>query len=108
MIVIESDKCVFCDIDDTLIIWDKMHATYRPHKEHIALLRRFHKRGQPVIFWSAGGYEWCVHVVKELGLEEIATVCMAKPAWWVDDLTANEVLFESSRIYIKPTEETVE
>jgi hydroxymethylpyrimidine pyrophosphatase-like HAD family hydrolase len=102
MYVLTSDKTVFFDVDDTLVIWEG--TSYRPHNKHIELLKRFVERGQPVVVWSAGGYEWAERVVKELNLEGLVTAVMAKPQWWVDDLTANEVLFAHSRIYLKEQE----
>lgn len=101
MFVVESDKVLYCDVDDTLIVWDDQHATYKPHKKHIALIKRFFERGQPVIIWSAGGYKWALRITKELGLENHVTAVLCKPVWWMDDLTATEVLLESGRIYFK-------
>lgn len=101
MFIIRSDKTLFCDVDDTLVLWSPTGASYKPHQAHIDLIKRFHKRGQPVIVWSAGGYEWALKIVKELGLEPYVTAVMAKPMWYVDDLTSPEFLPEVNRIYLK-------
>lgn len=104
--VIASDKILYVDVDDTLIVWDNGHSTYKPHTKHINLIKRFHKRGQAVVVWSAGGYEWAERIVKELELEQYVSAIMCKPVWWMDDLTAPEVLLESGRIYFKQDEES--
>ena len=101
--VLASDKVVFCDVDDTLIIWEG--RSYRPHKKHIDMLHKFHERGQPIVVWSAGGYEWAETIVKELGLSDIVEFIMCKPSWFIDDLPAAEFLPEINRIYLKDEEE---
>lgn len=100
MIVVKSDRALFVDVDNTLIMWDK-DGKWHPHKKHLDLLMRFHIRKQPIIIWSAGGYEWATRAVELLGIKDIVTAVMCKPAWWVDDLTANEVLAEKDRIYLQ-------
>jgi len=103
MFILKSDKTLFVDVDDTLIMW-KGH-TYTPHKKHIEMIKKFHARVQPVVVWSAGGWEWAERIVKELGLEPYVTAVMSKPMWWVDDVTANEVLPEYTRIYLEDTDD---
>jgi hydroxymethylpyrimidine pyrophosphatase-like HAD family hydrolase len=99
MYVLKSDKTLFVDVDDTLVIWEG--ESYRPHKKHVELIKRFHKRNQPVVVWSAGGWEWAERIVKELGLEPYVTAIMSKPVWWIDDLKADGVLLEVNRIYLE-------
>jgi hypothetical protein len=60
----------------------------------------FHARKQPIIVWSAGGWEWALRVVQELQLEEYVHCVMSKPAWYMDDLTAEEILPEVNRIFL--------
>lgn len=99
MFVLKSDKTLFVDVDDTLVIWEG--TTYRPHQAHIDLIKRFHARNQQVVVWSAGGWEWALRVVQELELEPYVQAVLCKPVWWVDDLTAKEILLDSGRIYLK-------
>lgn len=99
--VLKSDRVVYVDVDDTLVVWDHMHATYKPHKAHLAKIEEFLVRGQAVVIWSAGGYVWAERIAKELGLFGRVHAILCKPAWWIDDLTANEVLLPSGRIYLK-------
>lgn len=101
MNVIESDRCLFVDCDDTLIIWEEEPNKWHPHQKHIDMIKRFHERGQSVIIWSAGGYKWALEVVKHLGLEPYVHTVMSKPAWYIDDLRAEEFLPEVNRIYLK-------
>jgi predicted HAD superfamily phosphohydrolase YqeG len=97
-IVLESDKVLYVDVDNTLVLWDK--DTYKPHKGHVNLIKQFKARGQKVVVWSAGGYVWALKVVKELGLEEYVDLVLSKPSWWADDLRADGVLPEVNRIYL--------
>lgn len=99
--VLESDKTLYVDVDDTLVIWDHMHATYAPHKVHLAKIEEFLARGQAVVIWSAGGYAWAKRVTEELGLFGRVSAVLCKPVWWMDDLTADEVLLKSGHIYLK-------
>lgn len=104
MFILKSDKTLFCDVDDTLIVWDEDGHTYKPHKRHIKLIKKFHARNQPVVVWSAGGWEWAHRIVVELGLQEYVTAIMAKPAWYVDDLPSHEFLPEVNRLYLEDKE----
>lgn len=102
MITIKSDRVVYCDVDDTLIMWPELgQEGYKPHLKHIEMLKRFKSRGQAVIVWSAGGHEWAEHIVKELGLEPYVDAVLCKPSWYMDDLMAQEFLPEVNRIYVK-------
>lgn len=99
MQVINNDKVLFVDVDDTLVIWEGVG--YRPHKRHIEYLYRFYERNQPIIVWSAGGYEWAARIVKELGIEDIVSLVMSKPAWYMDDKKVEEFMPEANRIYLE-------
>ncbi len=98
MIVIENDKSLFVDVDDTLCIWSDDHTSWIGNQKVITLIKKFNLRNQPVVVWSAGGYMWALEVVKVLGLESHVTLVCSKPAWWVDDLKAEEILLEINRI----------
>lgn len=99
MYVLKSDKTLFVDVDNTLVIWEELG--YRPHQGHVDLIKKFHHRGQAVVVWSQGGWEWALKIVKELGLEPYVTATMCKPAWYCDDLRSEEFLPEINRIYLK-------
>ena len=119
MKVIESTRSVFCDIDDTLVIWDwqvldpeGINLVYvgegsntvavLPHLRHIELLKQFKARGHTVIVWSQGGQGWAKAVVEKLGIEEIVDIVMSKPSWYIDDLHASA--FMGQNIYLHPND----
>ena len=101
MQVVENENMVCFDVDDTLVMWNippgregectlfnnfGFAEWLLPHKPHIELLKSFKVRGQFVVVWSQGGYQWAREVVKHLGLEEYVDLVMSKPKWIVDDL----------------------
>jgi hydroxymethylpyrimidine pyrophosphatase-like HAD family hydrolase len=94
--LLDSDKALFCDVDDTLITWDL--DKWYPNTKVVDLIKRFNSRNQPVIVWSAGGYEWAQTVVDALQIQEFVTLVMAKPAWFCDDKIGAEILPEGNRI----------
>lgn len=104
MNVLENENIVCIDVDDTLVIWNVPpgregetvlfnnfgYAEWLlPHQAHIRLLKQFKVRGQHVIVWSQGGYQWAREVVKCLGLENYVDAVMSKPKWIIDDLPAS-------------------
>lgn len=119
MNVIEGERNIMFDVDDTLVMWDdkylepgdskvsvidpydgcKVYLT--PHKQHIKLLKNHLMRGTQVFVWSQGGVLWAKAVVVALGLESSSVYVMSKPLSYVDDLPVQEWLID--RIYISPT-----
>ena len=119
MLVIKSTKIIYCDVDETLILWnwkdyteaitglvaitdpDSNVSVYGlPHHRHIELLKQFKCRGHTVVVWSAGGAEWAERAVKALGIEKLVDVVLAKPDWYVDDLPA--AVYMKKPIYLHP------
>lgn len=113
MKVIGSDMVVHCDVDNTLVMWNKPHGptsivlkdpyngaknSLVPHTQHIDLLKKYKNQGYTVIVWSAGGKLWAETVVNALGLSDVVDFAMCKSVKYVDDLQASEVL--GSRVYI--------
>lgn len=105
MKVIENEKVIFCDVDDTLVMWnhpnsdnaiyvtdpnDGMECRVVPHKFHIDLLKKHAGRGYNIVVWSQGGYAWAAAVVKELGLDNYVDFVMTKPIKYIDDLACKE------------------
>lgn len=123
MQVIDNDKVVFYDVDDTLVKWpenwnlpgsfsqpsegslpfvdpyDSSINHLIPFEKHINLLKKHKGRGYLVIVWSAGGVRWAQSVINTLELQGYVDFVMTKPLKYVDDLTAGEILGE--RIYLK-------
>jgi len=110
MKVIESDKVVFFDVDDTFIHWGSGKDTnfkgrlfyiergnagtyyFKSIDANIEAMRVHKSRGHTIVVWSAGGWEWARDVVRMLELENIVDVVMSKPAWVYDDLPAAEYM----------------
>jgi len=112
MKVIQNNKCIFFDCDDTLVMWDNKYKQYCevtdkwntklftcyemtydlvPHETQIKYLKDSKtKNKNTIIVWSAGGWEWAQEVVRTLGLEEYVDAVMAKPVSYVDDLHCSE------------------
>lgn len=66
-----------------------------PHKVHVQAVKNHHLRGQTVIVWSAGGWEWALAAVRALGLEDYVDLVLEKPRWAYDDLPPNEYMPKS-------------
>lgn len=98
-IIIDSDKVVFVDVDDTLVMWNG--ANYKPHQKHIDYVKASKKRGHRIVVWSAGGWEWASTIVESLGLTDYVDLIMSKPAWFLDDKEASHFMPEANRIWMK-------
>jgi hypothetical protein len=74
--------------------------TVVPHRKNINLLKKFHKLGYQLIFWSATGADWAESVCKTLGLDEIAFGYLSKPRYYFDDKDASSWI--GHKIYRHP------
>jgi hydroxymethylpyrimidine pyrophosphatase-like HAD family hydrolase len=117
MRVIDNEMIVCFDVDDTIVKWSGNHTQPHthaieftdpynndlvfliPHKKHINLLKQLKNRGYTIIVWSGGGYRWAETVVNTLKLESYVDTAMSKPAKYVDDLQAHDIL--GSRIFLE-------
>ena len=123
MRVHKSTRSVWCDVDDTLVIWDwqsispdgtgcidivdpnnGVSCRVYVHQRHIELLKQFKVRGHHVWVWSQGGAEWAEVVCRKLGLENIVDDVVDKPNWFIDDLPAHAWM--KNPIYLHPTDPT--
>lgn len=103
MIKLNQARTVMVDIDDTCILWepekyphneadliiledDGKVFKFLPHFKHIEFIRKLKLQGFALVFWSAGGNDWCERIVKLLELDGVADICMSKPEFAVDDL----------------------
>lgn len=99
--VLESDRVLFCDVDDTLLTFNfRAEDTERtimigpegfrkaalPMLKNINSLKNARTRGHGVVVWSQGGYAWAKAVVEALGLNEYVDFIVTKPNWIYDDL----------------------
>ena len=110
MRVVEVESTIFCDVDDTLVMWDKPkkgdivvaitnpHGGEQnyllPHRGHIKILKDRKARGSFIVVWSAGGYAWARAVVKALDLEAHVDLIMSKPHMYIDDKKASAFMGE--------------
>ena len=117
MKVVDIERTIFCDVDDTLVMHrkpDSMESTpvwpidpatgelvkvYRNAPMIKCLLEEKH-RGSFVVVWSMGGWEWARNVLTALGIEDKVDLVMTKPFAYFDDKHVNEWL--TYRVYIKP------
>jgi hypothetical protein len=112
MKVIESDKVVVVDVDDTLVIhgetrrdlgipdevWNKssieigvddIKLLVMPHEKHIEFIRLLKAQGSQIVVWSHGGYAWARAVIIALDIELYVDYVMSKPSLYIDDLNVN-------------------
>lgn len=66
----------------------------------IRLLKEEIRRGQQVIVWSRGGWEWAQQVLIALKLDLYPIIVMDKPLNYFDDKNVADWLLD--RIYIEP------
>lgn len=119
MRVHSATRSVWCDVDNTLVIWDwqevspdgvgciditdpsdKVSVRVYVHNRHVELLKQFKARGHTVWVWSQGGSAWAAAVCTALGLENIVDEVVDKPSWYIDDLPAS--VWMKAPIYLDP------
>ena len=118
-IKLKQDKTVYCDCDDTLLMWspeDYVHKEdeiiwitdngrtfpFLPHKKHIEFLQRLKLQGYGIVIFSAAGANWAAKVVEELKITDLPDVVMSKPEFVIDDfLDAKKII--KSVMWIHPT-----
>ena len=101
MKVISGNKFVYFDVDDTLVDWNNRDTEdalpfanpdngcvwmLEPKWNVIKKLKEHKRRGDTVIVWSQGGWDWCKEVVTTLKLEDYVDAVMTKPHAYYDDL----------------------
>jgi len=117
MIFIPDKPIVYCDVDDTLVMWEYDTKLQNkalelipgttahppvcglPNEGNIEKLKTFKARGHTVVVWSQGGSEWAKKVVELLELGLYVDIILPKPFWFIDDLPASDFMDESKRLY---------
>lgn len=114
-----GEPTIFCDVDETLVIWGEHHGHHPdpravtfnclgtdfqllPHFKHIELLKDFKKQGFKVIVWSAAGASWAREIVNKLSLTEHVDHILSKPTFYIDDKFPEDFMHRQNRIYHKP------
>lgn len=78
---------IYCDIDNTLIIWNLSYTKYEPNHQVIEALKYMHSTGLiEVVLWSAAGAGHCREVAEEFGLTNIVSAYLTKPVAVIDDV----------------------
>lgn len=119
--VLKNETIIFCDTDQTLVVWHKDHNKpgkgkrlfvdpytgdklyLRPHKVHCRLLRQYKARGFGIVVASKAGYLWSKEVVNQLGLNDIVDLIMSKPDRFMDDKNTLEDIV-GNRVYLEDRE----
>lgn len=115
MRVIENERTVFIDVDDTLVMHKSSCQTtgllvvdpatgnqvevYKNAPMIKCLLEERH-RGAFIVVWSMGGYEWARNVLQALGIDGKVDLVMSKPFAYFDDKPVEQWL--KYRVYIEP------
>lgn len=100
MQVVKSDRITFFDVDDTLILWDKLDYAlpiveingreFQVHTKHVQKIHDYHVMGFKVVVWSTSGFQWAETVVKALKLTNEVDYVMSKPHRIFDDVETIE------------------
>lgn len=121
-VVIEGDKIVYVDVDNTLIMTEKDikavaedeghflemkeflgTVKMRPpahqdlmefyvNNENVELVKHISKMGTKIVVWSKSGYRWAAEAVEQLELEEFVDLIISKPNDIIDDLPAEKFI----------------
>jgi hydroxymethylpyrimidine pyrophosphatase-like HAD family hydrolase len=112
MKVIETEKTIFYDMDDTLIMHTKHispleqkvtidfygeNIDFAVHTDHVKLLKNYKARGFTIFGWSGNGYKHAENVIKALNLEDYVDFVLTKPYRVIDDSEPNNW---APRIYL--------
>lgn len=117
MTIYANEQVIPCDIDDTLVQWDKskpgtkitINCVYgvQPgphevviHEPHVRLIKERLVRGTLILAWSQGGFAWAKAVLNALGIDHLNIVVMSKPTAYLDDKECQHWM--GDRIYLPP------
>ena len=103
MKVIDGDRTVYVDVDETLVFEGYEEgrekiivnvygscATVYVNDVCVDLIKIFKQRGYTVVVWSQSGVGWAAEIVRALGLSEFVDVCITKPTYYIDDLDCSK------------------
>jgi|SRR5579859_742487 len=96
MKIIKSRKCLYVDIDETLVLWH--NDSYHLNPVAVTIIKRFFKRKHTIIAWSAGGAEWAAQTIKQFKLQKYFDLVLGKPDWYLDDKEGSFFLTSENRI----------
>lgn len=116
MNVVKHDHIRPFDIDGTLIVnrredlprvdiidpLTNRTITMSVNKAMVRLLKEEHHRGNYILVWSRGGYEWARNVIQALDLVPYVHQVMTKPICYFDDKPVKKWM--KDRVFIGPDE----
>ena len=117
MYVLNNDKTIYCDIDDSLIAFGVINPetpdssilsiscngtteSYEVLWDNVQALKEFKQRGFGVVLWTQSPIAWAVAVAQALKLEDYIDVVACKPNWIIDDLQP-EAWMPRAKLYTK-------
>ena len=117
MFILNNDKTIYCDIDDSLIAFGVINPetpdssiisiscngtteNYEVLWDNVQALKEFKQRGFGVVLWTQSPIAWAIAVAEALKLENYIDVVACKPMFLIDDLPASEFM-PKSRLYNK-------
>ncbi len=122
MFILNKERVVYLDCDDSAIIWEPekyphtedelVHYedaygrwSFLPHKKNIEFVKNVKRQGYGVVVWSAAGANWATKVVQMLKLEDYVDAVLSKPEIAVDDLLDAKKIIKQV-IWIDPIDGT--
>lgn len=90
---------------ETVEVYDPIedkNITLGINRPMIRLLKEEIRRGQQVIVWSRGGWEWAQQVLIALKLDLYPIIVMDKPLNYFDDTIVSEWLLD--KVFIEPNQ----
>lgn len=88
-------KTVYCDVDETLVFWNRPKCIHSivvegyillPNVKQIAKLREHSENGDTIYLWSGGGRAWAFAVACALKINSLIDEFLTKPDIYYDDL----------------------
>jgi len=109
MKVIKGRYTLFCDVDDTLVLYRapedypgtkvtikfennlyggfSSESTLAVNEAAIEALKDHKRKGAIIVVWSQGGWDWAESVVKALKIDKLVDYVVEKPSVVFDDLS---------------------
>lgn len=113
------EPTIYFDVDETLIIHPPKGQEFKtkrgtielkgygrsfhlkPHRKHIAELKKRKKEGFVIVVWTASGAPWGREIIKKLKLTKYVDFIVSKPEFYYDDKKQIEFMHEQKRLYFK-------
>lgn len=116
MKILATEQLIFCDVDETLILWGKIKKHHkaiaytcpytkaqlmvRVHEPNLAIVKERLARGATIIVWSASGWKKAAAITKALNLSHPKLIVTSKPVGYLDDKPCESWM--GQQIYLDP------